>query len=83
MTTHEDSKPANNSSVHLVVYGEDGKTDPIILTDLEGEKKEGGKDDDKKKKKKRKDDGKDKGDKDQQKEHNYFEPGKTDEFDVS
>ncbi|XP_006819004.1 lipoxygenase homology domain-containing protein 1-like, partial [Saccoglossus kowalevskii] len=33
ITTAEDSRPCNNSAVHLVVYGEKDKTDPIILGD--------------------------------------------------
>ena len=75
VTTNEDSKSANNSQVHLVVYGQDGKTDPIILTDLEGEKKEGDEG-----KKEGEEKGKEEG---KEKEHKYFEAGKTDEFDVS
>ena len=83
VTTHKDSKPANNSSVHLVVYGKDGKSDPIILTNLEGEK-EAEKDEKKEdaEKESRSKDEKDKDDK-ERKEHEFFKPGKTDEFDVS
>ena len=31
MVTNEDSKPSHNALVELVVYGKDGKSDPIIL----------------------------------------------------
>ena len=51
ITTDEDSKPANNSKVHLVVYGDKGKTDSIVL--------------------------------DKEDQDNFYQPGNTDQFDVS
>ena len=52
VVTDEDSKPSHNALVELVVYGKDGKSDPLLLN------------------KERKEDG-------------CFEPGKTENFDVS
>ncbi|XP_030838662.1 uncharacterized protein LOC105447429 isoform X2 [Strongylocentrotus purpuratus] len=31
VVTHEDSKPSHNALVELVVYGKDGKSDPLLL----------------------------------------------------